>query len=139
MEMEMMEMNVSLYAPIPEAIEAVGHQVIGGAIAVHRALGPGYVEGIYHRAMIIELKSLGLRLDEELTAQISYKDQPVGSHRADLIVAGALVIEIKAVRQLEPIHAAQVASYLKAFDLRLGLLINFNVAVLKQGLRRVVR
>ena len=134
-----METNVSLYEPISEAVEAVAHQVIGGAIEVHRAMGPGYIEGIYHRAMVMELRSLGLSIDQELATQISYKGTSVGSHRADLVVGGVLVVEIKAVRQLEPIHTAQVASYLKAFKLRLGLLINFNVAVLKQGIRRVVR
>jgi GxxExxY protein len=131
--------EVRLHRPVPEAAERIAHDVIGAAIAVHRAIGPGFLEPIYRRALKVELELRGIGADEEQAARIRYRGESVGSHRADLIVGNVVVVEVKAVRQFEAIHLAQLASYLKAFDLRLGLLINFNVTLLRDGVRRVVR
>ena len=113
-------------------------EVIGAAIEVHRALGPGFLESVYEQAMSIELGLLGISFERQVPVAVSYKGHSIGESRLDLLVEGKLVVELKAVDQFAPIHTAQVMSYLKATGHRLGLLINFNVVRLKDGVKRVV-
>ena len=124
--------------PIPAEIEAVGHMVIGCGIAVHRALGPGYREPIYHRAFCLELEDRGISYETEKRILVRYHGKTVGSHRLDLLIEGCVVVELKSVPMTKEIHRMQVRSYLKAASLRLGYVMNFNVEVLKNGTKRVV-
>ncbi|MFA7387916.1 MAG: GxxExxY protein [Thiohalobacteraceae bacterium] len=119
-------------------LDALAHKVIGAAIEVHRILGPGYLESVYEEALAIELSIQGIGCDRQTPINIEYKGKAVGDGRLDLLVAGRLVVELKTVDHLLPIHHAQVLSYLKATRKRIGLLINFNVRVLRDGIKRVV-
>jgi len=119
-------------------LDQLAHAVIGAAIEVHRALGPGFLESVYEEALSFELEQRAVPFTRQHVISVSYKGRPVGEGRLDMLVAGRLVVELKAVDELAPIHMAQVISYLKATGHKLGLLINFNVPILKQGIRRVV-
>jgi len=121
------------------ATEQVMHECIGCAVAVHRALGPGYLESVYRRAMKLEVVAHELECDEERRFDVRYRGEVVGQQRVDLIVQGLVVLELKAVDQVHDVHISQLASYLHGTGLRAGLLINFRVPLLKHGLRRVVR
>jgi GxxExxY protein len=114
----------------------VSYAVIGAAIEDHRVLGPGYLESIYQKAMESELRRRGLRFDRQLVVPIDYKGETLGEHVLDLVVEGNLVVELKAVESLAPVHFVQVQSYLRASAYDLGLLINFNVLSLKDGIFR---
>ena len=119
-------------------IEGLASRVIGAAIEVHRALGPGHLEAVYHEAMVIELTLRRIPFVREKPIEVVYRRRRVGEGRVDLLVADRVIVELKAVEALAPVHTAQVISYLKATGLRLGLLMNFNVPVLKDGLRRII-
>ncbi|MFI5457026.1 MAG: GxxExxY protein [Isosphaerales bacterium] len=118
--------------------DVVAHAVIGAAIEVHRHLGPGYLESVYQNAMQVELTARSITFEQKKTVEVFYKGQPVGEGEIDLFVGGLLVVELKAVEALAPIHKAQIISYLKAMRRPLGLLINFKVPLLHQGVERVV-
>jgi GxxExxY protein len=124
--------------PIDESDEALAHRVIGAAIEVHRQLGPGFLESIYEKAMEYELKTSGLLVEREKEILVPYKDIQISGQRLDLLVGGRIIVELKAVESIAPIHEAQLISYLKATRLRLGLLINSHVPILKDGIRRIV-
>jgi GxxExxY protein len=113
-------------------------RTIGCALEVHKTLGPGYLESIYHKAMRIELQHQQLKYESERSVTISYRGQPLHSQRIDLIVEKQVVVEIKSVERLEHVHKSQVVSYLRATNLRVGVLINFNTDWLKSGIRRIV-
>ena len=119
-------------------LDALARRVIGAAIEVHRALGPGYLESVYEEDLALELEAQRIDCDRQAPVRIDYKGQVVGEARLDLLVAGRLIVELKAVDALLPIHQAQVLSYLKATQRQLGLLINFNVRVLRDGVKRIV-
>jgi GxxExxY protein len=112
--------------------------VIGAAMEVHRVLGPGFVENVYEEAMAVELGLRGISFSRQAPVAVTYKEQSVGEGRVDLYVEKTLVVELKAVEKLLPVHQAQVLSYLKASGCHLGLLINFHERLLKDGIRRVV-
>jgi iron complex transport system substrate-binding protein len=105
---------------------------------VHRRLGPGFKEKIYHRVFCLELELRRLHFEREKRIEVRYKQWTIPGQTVDLIVEGIVLVEIKTVPRLRPIHRKQVLSYLKTMDLRIGLLMNFSAEVLKQGLRRVV-
>ncbi len=119
-------------------VDELAHTVIGAAIEVHRVLGPGYLENVYEEALAVELRLRNIPYERQKGLAVDYKGHAVGEGRLDLLVGGRLLVELKAVEALAPIHTAQVISYLKVLRLPLGLLINFNVSVLKGGLKRVV-
>lgn len=121
------------------SLEELITRVIGCLIEVHRHLGPGYLESAYRRATCIELAQNAIPFEEERAIDVVYKGQRILGQRLDLIVDRRLILELKAVSHLEPVHASQLVSYLNACDLRAGLLVNFNVGVLKNGLKRIVR
>ncbi|OGW03771.1 MAG: hypothetical protein A2889_09110 [Nitrospinae bacterium RIFCSPLOWO2_01_FULL_39_10] len=100
-------------------------RVIKCAIEVHKILGPGFVENIYEKALISEMKQNGLRVEQQLLIPIVYKGKNVGEHRLDLLVEDEVIVENKAVKEFEDIHQAQILSYLKATNKKIGLLINF--------------
>ena len=111
-------------------------RVIGAALAVHCALGPGFLESIYQRALECELAVRGIRFESQVAVPVCYRGEAIGLHRLDLVVDRAIVVELKSVGALLDAHLAQLRSYLRAPELRLGLLLNFNASVL--GIRRVV-
>jgi GxxExxY protein len=113
-------------------------QIIGCAIRVHRTLGAGFIESIYENAMVIELSKAGLRTARQVVYPVLYDGVLVGEHRADIVVENSVVLELKAVSELNSQHVSQVMSTLKAANLRLGLLMNFHEARLVNGLRRVI-
>ena len=123
---------------LPGDVEAVMFRIIGAAIEVHRHLGPGYLESTYHQALCIELRLRGIPFEFERRIAVVYKGQTIHGTKLDLIVDGKVIVEVKAVSQLEEIHGSQLVSYLRATGMRAGLLINFNSVVLKAGIRRVV-
>jgi len=112
--------------------------VIGAAMEVHRELGPGYLESTYEVALSEELKIRGVPFLRQIAFEVCYKGIVVGEQRLDFLIDSKLVVELKAVEGLAEIHRAQVISYLKLANRRLGLLINFNVPVLRLGIRRVI-
>ena len=114
-------------------------QIIGGAIEVHKHWGPGLYEEIYERSMYRELGLRKVPVENQLSVPLVYKNERVGDDlRLDLIVDHKVVVELKAVNELLPVHEAQLLTYMKLTKCRVGLLINFNVAVLKQGIKRLV-
>lgn len=123
----------------PDAeLDRLAHCVIGAALEVHRTLGPGFLEAIYEEALCVELSLRRIPFARQVPIGVDYKGNLVGQARMDLLVDGQLVVELKAIECIAPIHVAQVLTYLKAARLRLGLLITFKVAVLRTGIRRVV-
>jgi GxxExxY protein len=112
--------------------------VIEAAIEVHRHLGPGFLEGVYEEALAIEFRLRGLPFERQRLISVGYKENAVGEGKLDFLVDERLTVELKAVEVLSAIHKAQVISYLRATRLHLGLLINFNVPILKNGLQRVI-
>jgi GxxExxY protein len=129
-------MNVQV--PIPPAVEATVKTCIGAAIAVHRELGPGYRELIYRRAYCLELDSRGLRFECEKPVLVKYRDWLIPGQRLDLVVANSVIVEIKSVPRLVRRHEGQVLSYLKSTGYRVGLLLNFNVDLMREGIKRKV-
>jgi GxxExxY protein len=129
--------SAKITEPSQEA-DRLAHEVIGAAIEVHRILGPGFLESVYEEAMCVELNLRGIPFVRQSVKDITYKGAVVGQHRQDLIVGDALVVELKTVDQLAPIFIATTISYLKATGHQLALLINFNVPVLKDGIKRIV-
>jgi GxxExxY protein len=125
-------------SPLSAEEERIMHQVIGSAISVHRALGPGFLESVYRRAVCIELDRRNLPYKCEHPIDVTYGEIPISGQRIDLIVGGLVIVELKAVARFEEIHRAQLISYLRASGLRGGLLINFRVRVFKDGIRRIV-
>jgi len=111
-------------------------KVIGCAIAVHKELGPGFLESIYEKALLIELRHQGIACEFQEEKLVLYRGEEVGKHRYDILVEQVLLVELKAIKALEDIHFAQVRSYLKALSLRHGLLLNF--ASMPLTIRRVI-
>jgi len=101
-------------------------KIIGLAIQVHSKLGPGFVESIYHQALVLDLIEAGIEFKSEMPLVVSYKGRPVGTFFADIVVENRLLLEFKAVEALLPVHEVQVVNYLKATGLDLGLLLNFG-------------
>jgi len=120
-----------------EEVDALARAVIGAAIEVHRMLGPGLLEGVYERALCIELKIRGVPFVYEATVAAKYKGHSIGEIRLDLLIGDALIVELKSVEELAQVHTAQLLSYLRLTGHQLGLLINFNVPVLKNGIKRI--
>lgn len=129
---------IKVQTPLQDDVEALIHETIGCCIRVHRGLGPGLLERIYVRAVCIELSFANIRFELEKSIPIRYRGEIIASQRLDIVVEDALLLEIKAVDRLAPVHHAQVVSYLRASTLRVGLLMNFNEARLPDGLKRIV-
>lgn len=112
--------------------------VLSAAIQVHRALGPGLLESVYQACLAHELAKRGIPFEREVAVPVVYGDVVLPcAYRVDFLIAGALVVELKSVERLLPIHEAQVLTYLKLLRVRFGLLLNFNEALLKDGIRRL--
>jgi GxxExxY protein len=122
-----------------ERLNGITEEIIGAAIQVHRVLGPGLLESAYEACLAFELGRRGLNVEQQKPLPLIYETVKLEcGYRIDLLVEGLVVVEIKSVDALAPIHEAQVMSYLKLSGCKLALLINFNVRVLKDGIRRFV-
>jgi GxxExxY protein len=120
-------------------LNEITEQIIGAAVDVHRVLGPGLLESAYEACLAFELASRGLKIEQQRALPVVYRDVKLDcGYRLDLVVNNSVVIELKAVEQLLPIHRAQLLSYLKLAGLKAGLLINFHVKMLKDGIVRLV-
>ena len=124
---------------VDEGLNQLTFAVIGAALEVHEQLGPGYLESLYERALAVEMAARGIRFETQVAFEVAYKSRPIGQGRLDFLVERRLIVELKAVDALLPIHTAQVVAYLKAHSLQLALLFNFNVPLLPQGMKRVIR
>lgn len=119
-------------------LNKISETIIGCAITVHRELGPGLLESIYESALCIELDEQRMHYERQGPIPVNYKGHVLGEFRADLVVAESVVVEIKSVERFDPVFEAQVLSYLKLGSFKLGLLINFNSRLLKDGIRRFI-
>ena len=126
-------------APISPHVERVGKAVLNAAFAVHSELGPGLLESVYEHCLAEELRASGLHVEQQVGIPVSYRNAQLDvGFRLDLLVDRAVVVEIKSINALASIHAAQVLTYLRFSNIRLGYLVNFNTTRLKDGLRRLV-
>ena len=116
--------------------EDLSKKIIGAAIEVHRILGSGFLENIYEEALKLELTKCGLHFDSQKEIKIEYLGVQIGVHRIDMIVENEIIVELKAVKELSDIHLAQLLSYLKAANLKVGLLLNFSKPTLE--IKRIV-
>lgn len=124
---------------VPEHIEAIARDAVDSALTVHRTLGPGLLESAYRDCLHLELSARGHQVSREEILPITYREQIIPrAFRTDLLVDKALLIELKAVDALQPIHRVQLTTYLRLLRLPLGLLINFHVPLLKDGLHRIL-
>jgi GxxExxY protein len=112
--------------------------VIRCAIEVHRELGPGLLESVYETALCIELKAAHVNVKRQIEIPLYYKGELISEHRPDLIVGDRIVVEIKSIARFDPIHMAIMLTYLRITQLHLGLLLNFNTAFMRQGIKRVM-
>ena len=118
------------------ALNRITNAIIGCAIAVHRTLGPGFLESVYENAMAIEMTKRGIRFVKQARFDVLYEGHSVGEGRLDFLVEDEIVLELKAIEAVLPVHKAIVFSYLKATGKRLAIVINFHSKVLKDGIRR---
>ena len=122
-----------------EAEGRLTHQVIGAAMEVHTHLGPGLLESAYEECLCHELNALKFPYERQIALPVTYKGVSLDcGYRMDVVVAGSLLLELKSVETLLPIHEAQLLTYLRLSGMRLGLLVNFNVPLLKTGIKRMV-
>jgi GxxExxY protein len=119
--------------------DRVARQIVDSAFAVHTALGPGLLESFYEQCLATELRIRNLSVERQVAVPIVYRNTRIEAGlRIDMVVEGLVIVEAKAVETILPIHAAQLLTYLKLSDHQLGLLINFNVTLIKNGIRRIV-
>lgn len=121
---------------MPLEHRALSERIIGGAIQVHRTLGPGFIESVYEEALCYELPRRGLKISRQHPVEIFYEDLKVGDHELDLFVENEMVVELKAVKAIDGIHFAKVRSYLRAVNRQHGLILNFSLPKLE--IRRVI-
>ena len=120
-------------------LNKLSSSIIGAAIEVHKAMGPGLLESAYEECLCYELEGLRIAFERQKPLSIQYKGHAIEcAYRIDLLVENAIVVELKAVDRIEPVHQAQLLTYLRLSEKKLGLLINFNVPVLKDGIIRLV-
>jgi GxxExxY protein len=119
-------------------LNKITEKIIGCAIEVHNQLGPGLLESIYESALCIELDSISLKYIRQKALPVIYKDFNIGDFRIDLLVENSVVVELKSVERHDPLFEAQILSYMKLGGHKIGLLINFNTKLLKQGIKRFI-
>jgi GxxExxY protein len=125
---------------VSQAHDLISGQVVDAAFKVHSALGPGLLETVYAQCLAYELQSRGIAISQQVAVPVHYREIRIdGGFRMDLLVADQIIVELKAVEKLLPVHEAQLLTYLKLAKKPVGLLINFNVPLIKQGIRRMVR
>ena len=136
-------LSVKTQSVIPQEeydrLQQLSNAVIGAAIEVHRELGPGLLESVYEACLRVELESKGLKVETQIDLPLIYKGQAIDKEfRIDMLVENAIIVELKAVEILKPLHEVQLLTYMKLANVHLGLLINFNVPILKEGIKRKI-
>jgi len=127
------------YQPIDPALNKISGLIVDSAYQVHSTLGPGLLESVYQKCMVVELREKGISVETEIQIPIQYKHHNIDANlRIDMLVGNEIVVELKSVEQLLSVHEAQLLTYLKLSGKRLGLLINFNVPVIKAGIKRII-
>jgi GxxExxY protein len=126
------------YIPSDMPENAVTERIIKCAIAVHRELGPGLLEEVYEEALDIECKIEGLQVARQLKVPVLYRGKQIGEYKPDMLVNDLVIVEIKSVERFDPVFEAQVLTYLKITSKRVGLLINFNSRLVKDGIKRFI-
>jgi GxxExxY protein len=130
---------MSLDVASVRSTDQITEKIIGSAIAVHKALGPGLLESAYEECLCFELAEAGLEFKRQVALPVVYKGVKLDcGYRMDVVVEESVIIEIKAVERIVPVHEAQLLSYLKLTGIKVGLLLNFHVPVLKSGIKRIV-
>lgn len=113
-------------------------KIIGCAIEVHRQLGPGLLESVYESALAVELEMSGIHYQRQIEIPINYRGKVIGAHKLDFIVEKAVVLELKSIERFDPVFEAQLLTYMRIANLKLGLLINFNSRLLHEGIKRFI-
>jgi GxxExxY protein len=127
------------FEPIPAETERVAREVVDAAFKIHKTLGPGLLEPVYEACMIHELHRRGLKVETQVEVPVIYEGFRLGADlKLDMLVEEQLIVELKAVNKMNPVFEAQLLTYLRLRGLRLGLLINFNVLLIKDGIKRVI-
>jgi GxxExxY protein len=127
------------YQPISEKLDCIGKQIVDSAFKVHQALGPGLLESVYEECLFYELSKRGLKVERQKEIPIQYDGKNLSIRlKIDLLVENGIIIELKAVETMLPLFQSQLITYLRLSGLRLGYLINFNVTLIKQGIKRIV-
>ncbi len=132
-------MELRIDNQLDEKTEIIIRNIIGAAIDVHRELGPGYLEKVYEQAMALELRYRGLAYATQVSVAVHYKGEKIHGQILDMVVEGKVILELKSVEMLIPIHEAQILSYLKSTGLPAGLLINFKERLVKDGIKRFIQ
>lgn len=123
----------------PDSLNILSSSILNAAITVHKEIGPGLLESVYHHCLIKELRSQGLKVDGMVPVPLFYKGEALNKdYVIDMLVEDEIILELKAIEGILPVHEAQIISYLKLADKRLGFIINFNVPLLKLGFKRFV-
>jgi len=135
----MVDNKCEISPDVEPELNRLTESIIGACIEVHRELGPGLTENMYEAALCYELDLRGIRYQRQVETPVAYKGKPIGKGIIDLVVEGKVIVELKACESLTAIHRAQLICYMQVTRLQLGLLVNFNVPVLKDGIKRVVR
>lgn len=127
------------YRDIDPHLNEITGAIVDSAFQVHEIVGPGLLESVYHRCLVIEMMNRGLKIEQEVAVPIRYKGYDVNSfYRIDILVEERVIVELKSVDRLLPVHDAQILSYLRLAQKKIGLLINFNVPLIKKGIRRFI-
>ena len=122
-----------------DCLQQMSNQIIGAAMEVHKVLGPGLLESVYEDCLKIELEDLGFNVKSQIELPLYYKGQPTGkTYRVDLLVNDKFLVELKSVEIMKPLHEVQLLTYMKLSNIHMGLLINFNVPLLREGIRRKI-
>ena len=119
-------------------LNKITEKIIGSGIEVHKELGPGLLESIYEAALCIELKSHKIKYEQQKTLTVKYKGHKIGEFRIDILVENLVVVELKSVERFDPVFEAQILSYMKLGNYKIGLLMNFNSKLLKDGIKRFI-
>lgn len=120
-------------------VKDLSDTIFKSALTVHKILGPGLLESAYQRCLMLELLNNGLSVQKEVLVDINYQDTLIpGAYKIDLLIEDKIIIECKSIEALAPVHLAQVMTYLRLYEKKLGILINFNVPLLKDGYKRIV-
>jgi len=119
-------------------LNQITDKIIGSGIEVHKHLGPGLLESVYEAALCIELRNHGISFERQKLLPVVYKNERIGEFRIDLLVENTVVVELKSVERMDPVFEAQILSYMKMGNYKLGLLINFNSKLLKDGIKRFI-
>lgn len=127
------------YRDIDPHLNEITGAIVDSAFQVHEIVGPGLLESVYHRCLVIEMMNRGLKIEQEVAVPIRYKGYDVNSfYRIDILVEERVIVELKSVDRLLPVHDTQILSYLRLAQKKIGLLINFNVPLIKKGIRRFI-